>query len=296
MRFPAGQALVQTVDFFTPIVDDPFLFGQIAAANSLSDVYAMGGQPYTAMNIVCFPDRLMDHGILKEILRGGLDKIEEAGAMLVGGHTVQDQELKYGLSVTGMVDPRHFSTNAGLRPGDNLILTKPLGSGVLATAIKAQWEGRDTFEREIGRWGARLNRVPGEAIQEFKLLGATDITGFGLGGHLLEMARASSCDVRLWPAAVPFMSGAHSLAAQGLVPAGSFANKGFCRQQVHISGNLDPVVFDLLFDAQTSGGMVLAAPAKKIQALQAWLQDRGELAEIIGEVLPIQGPTPRLLL
>lgn len=296
VRFPAGQALVQTLDFLTPLVDDPFLFGQIAAANSLSDVYAMGGVPYTAMNIACFPTKDMDAMVLKEILRGGQSKVEEAQAMLVGGHTVQDQELKYGLSVTGVVDPLHFATNTGLQPGDKLILTKPLGSGVLATAIKAQWEGASNFEKEIGRWCAHLNRIPGQAIQEFHLTAATDVTGFGLGGHVLEMARASKCDIRLWSETVPFMHGARELAAQGLIPAGSFANKGFCQHQVQVSEHLDPVVLDLLFDAQTSGGMILAVEDKMVHQVQTWLQDRGELAEIVGEVLPLQAHAPRLLL
>ncbi len=286
VRFPAGKALVQTVDFFTPIVNDPFLFGQIAAANSLSDVYAMGGQPYVAMNIVCFPVKTMDRSVLKDILRGGLAKIDEADAILVGGHSVQDSELKYGLSVSGIIDPDHYATNAGLRLGDQLILTKPIGSGVLATAIKAEWEGGAEFEQELWRWAAHLNRVPGEAIGAFGLTAATDVTGFGLGGHLLEMAKASRCCVQLWTEAVPLMTGVRDLAAMGLVPAGSFANKRFCHHRVQAAAGLDAVLLDLMFDAQTSGGMILAIDSGRVAQLKAWLEERGEMAAVVGEVLP----------
>lgn len=286
VRFPAGKALVQTVDFFTPIVNDPFRFGQIAAANSLSDVYAMGGQPYVAMNIVCFPVKTMDRSVLKEILRGGLSKIEEAGALLVGGHSVQDSELKYGLSVSGLIDPDSYATNSGLKPGDKLILTKPIGSGVLATAVKAEWEGARDFEEEIWRWASRLNRIPGEAIHAFHLAAATDITGFGLGGHLLEMAKASRCCVHLQVDSVPLMSNALELAAMGLMPAGSFANKQFCHHCVRISTRLDALRLDLMFDAQTSGGMLLAIESTRAGELKAWLEERGELAALVGEVVP----------
>jgi selenide,water dikinase len=296
VRFPAGKALVQTVDFFTPIVNDPFLFGQIAAANSLSDVYAMGGQPYVAMNIVCFPAKTMDTSVLAEILRGGLSKIEEAGALLVGGHSVQDSELKYGLSVSGIIDPDRYATNAGLRLGDKLVLTKPIGSGVLATAIKAEWEGAAAYEHEIWRWAARLNRFPGEAIGVFALEAATDVTGFGLGGHLLEMARASDCSVRVDIRRVPLMAGAQELAGMGLIPAGSFANKHFCRHEVQIASGADAVLLDLMFDAQTSGGMILAIDERRVEELLTWLEERGELAVVVGDVHPARTDGVRLAL
>ena len=296
VRFPPGRALVQTVDFFTPIVNDPFRFGQIAAANSLSDVYAMGGEPYTVMNIVCFPSESMDMSVLRDILRGGLEKVREAGAMLVGGHSVQDKELKYGLSVSGTVDPQRYSTNAGLMPGDVLVLTKPIGSGVLATSIKGDWEGSQADEDELFHWASRLNRHPGEAIARFGLGAATDITGFGLGGHLLEMAMASDCSVRLDVSAVPLMGRALELAQVGLLPAGSFANKHFCSKTVMADPQLDTVLIDLMFDAQTSGGLVLAVPQHLAAEVCAWLEERGEMAAVIGATESSRGDGKRLLL
>lgn len=296
IRFPAGKALVQTLDFFTPVVNDPFRFGQIAAANALSDVYAMGGEPYAAMNIVCFPIKEMDVEVLREILRGGLLKIREAGAVLVGGHSVQDREIKYGLSVSGLVDPNRYASNAGLRPGDALILTKPIGSGVLATSIKAGWEGCQEHEEEIFRWAARLNRYPGEAISIFGLKGATDVTGFGLGGHILEMARASSCTVHLDLGSVPIMAHALGLARVGLLPLGSHANKRFCHELVEILPAIDPVLVDLVFDAQTSGGLVLAVPPDRLSEVSGWLHERGELAAAIGHVDSSRTDGKRLVL
>jgi len=286
VRFPAGKALVQTLDFFTPIVNDPYRFGQIAAANSLSDVYAMGGSPYVAMNIVCFPIATMDVSVLREILRGGLHKVQEAGALLVGGHSIQDKEIKYGLSVSGIVDPENYATNAGLRPGDALILTKPIGSGVLATAIKGQWEGSEGFEEEVFRWASRLNRVPGEAVAKFGLRAATDITGFGLGGHALEMATASDCSIRIDVLSVPLMDHALDLARVGLLPLGSHANKHFCHKTVEASAGLDPVLLDLMYDAQTSGGMLLGVPGAQAADVLAWMRERGEMAVQIGIVEP----------
>ena len=296
VRFPHGKALVQTLDFFTPVVNDPFRFGQIAAANSLSDVYAMGGEPYVVMNIVCFPVGTMDLEVLREILRGGLVKIREAGAMLVGGHSVQDREIKYGLSVSGLIDPDHYATNAGLQCGDVLVLTKPVGSGVLATAIKADWEGSAAHEEEVFHWASRLNRFPGEAVATFGLRAATDVTGFGLGGHLLEMATASKCTVRLEVANVPLMRNALELAGVGLLPAGSHANKHFCDRTVLVSPGIDPVLVDLMFDAQTSGGMVLGVPGLRVEEVRAWLLERGEMAVVIGSVETPREDGKRLVL
>lgn len=296
LHFPAGQAMVQTLDFFTPIVNDPYKFGQIAAANSLSDVYAMGGTPYSVMNIVCFPASSMDIAILREVLRGGHDKILESGAVLVGGHSVQDQELKYGLSVTGIVDPDQFATNAGLRAGDQLILTKPVGSGILATAIKAEWDGFELYEEELFRWASRLNNVSGAAIQNFKLQAATDVTGFGLGGHLLEMSRASNCTIVLGLHSIPVMEHAFSLASVGLIPAGSYANRHFCEQSVEIQDGCDSILLDLAFDAQTSGGLVLAVPGHLAQDVCMWLADAGEMATLIGQVEPARSDGKRLVL
>ena len=296
VRFPVGKALVQTLDFFTPIVNDPFRFGQIAAANSLSDVYAMGGEPYVAMNIVCFPITSMDVSVLREILRGGLLKIHEAGALLVGGHSIQDKEIKYGLSVSGVIDPDRYATNAGLRPGDVLFLTKPIGSGVLATAIKGQWEGSESFEEKLFGWAARLNRVPGQAVARFGLKAATDVTGFGLGGHLLEMARASDCSIVLNVGEVPLMDHALELARVGILPQGSHANRHYCHKTVEASTHLDPVLVDLMYDAQTSGGMVLGVPPKQAEEVRGWLTGQGELAARIGTVEPPRADGKRLLL
>ncbi len=286
IRFPGGQALVQTVDFFTPIVNDPYRFGQIAAANSLSDVYAMGGAPLAAMNIVCFPAKTMDLDILRDILRGGYDKILEAGAVLAGGHSVEDDEIKYGLSVSGVIDPERVATNAGLRPGDRLLLTKPLGTGVLATAVKARWDGADEMEHLVWQWAGRLNAGGAAVIRELGLIGATDVTGFGLGGHLLEMCRASGVDVELPVESVPLLPRTEELASMGLVPAGSYANKHFCESRVLLAPGLNQVRVDLVFDAQTSGGLVLAVPEDKLDAARAMLDASGDLAAEIGRVLP----------
>jgi selenide, water dikinase len=285
LRFPEGMALIQTVDFFTPIVNDPFLFGQIAAANSLSDVYAMGGNPLSAMNIVTFPAKTMDKAVLRSILKGGLQKIHEAGAMLAGGHSVEDDVIKYGLSVSGYVDPHGFATNGGLRPEDILLLTKPLGTGVMATAIKADWEGSDLLEAELGHWAARLNSRGGEAIRMFGIKGSTDITGFGLGGHALEMARASGVDLELWAGSVPLLDPAIQLASMGMIPAGSFANKNFCSRTVSVDPSLDPLLVDLLFDAQTSGGLLLGVPEAQASEVGDFLKQGGDLAAAVGRVL-----------
>lgn len=284
LRFPPGKALVQTLDFFTPIVNDPYRFGQIAAANSLSDVYAMGGEPWCAMNIVCFPVRELPRDVLRDIILGGFEKIREAGAVLAGGHSVEDAEIKYGLSVTGIVDPEGFASNSGLVPGDQIILTKPLGTGVIATAVKAQWEGSDALEDVLYHWAARLNNHSGRVLREMGLKAATDITGFGFGGHLLEMARASRCAVSVWSSSVPYLEQAVELAAVGMVPAGSYANRRFCESHVTIEAAVLPVHADLLFDAQTSGGLLLAVPQARLAEAVSRLEDAGELAAHVGEV------------
>lgn len=284
LTFPAGMALVQTVDFFTPIVNDPYRFGQIAAANSLSDVYAMGGTPYAAMNIVCFPIKDLPKDMLKQALLGGLDKIKEAGCVMAGGHSVEDQEFKYGLSVSGYVEPDNFSTNSGLAPGQVLILTKPLGTGVLATAVKASWEGSDELEEILWKWAAHLNKAGGDIIRRHRIKGATDVTGFGLGGHVLEMAQGSGVRVELELDRVPFIPQAVELAGMGLIPAGSFANKSFCSKQVQTKENLDPILVDLVFDAQTSGGLVLGVDRAAADQIIRELEDAGEMAVVVGSV------------
>lgn len=286
--FPPGQALVQTLDFFTPVVNDPYRFGQIAAANSLSDVYAMGGTPLSCLNIVCFPLKTMDKDVLKEILRGGHDKIKEAGALLVGGHSVEDPEIKYGLSVSGVVSPDRFARNGGLVPGDEIILTKPIGTGVLATALKAGWAGGEAIEETLWRWAGRLNKVGGQVIAELGLKAATDITGFGLGGHLLEMAVASGVVIELDLASVPIIDLALDLAAYGLIPEGSHANRLHCQKQVRLRPGLDPLRLELIFDAQTSGGLALAVPPAQVESVRQALLAGGDGAVRIGRVLPAE--------
>lgn len=293
--FPPGKALVQTLDFFTPIVNDPYRFGRIAATNALSDVYVMGGEPVCAMNIVCFPSKTLDLTILRDILRGGRDVLFEAGAALVGGHSVDDPEIKYGLSVTGAVDPSGFATNAGLSPGDRVLLTKPLGTGVLASAIKAKWDGADALEELLYQWAGRSNRLAGEAIRRFGLKAATDVTGFGLGGHLLEMAQASGVRIEIVSQAVPVLPEALTLAGMGLVPVGSHANRNFCAQTVEIADSLAPALRDCLFDAQTSGGAVLAVPKGKRGDVVAFLEDAGESVWEIGRVSGKESSGPTLL-
>lgn len=296
VRMPSGMAMVQTLDFFTPIVNDPYLFGQIAAANSLSDVYAMGGEPWTAMNILCYPIKELSQDILAAMLQGGADKILEAGAVLVGGHSVEDDTIKYGLSVTGIVDPDNFARNAGLRVGDRLLLTKPLGSGILATAVKAEWEGAAEHELELGTWAAHLNKVGGRVIKTFGLRAATDVTGFGLGGHLIEMARASDVGICLETKSVPLMKNVYDLAAVGLVPEGSHNNRNYFACGTHVADNVDPLLVDIIFDAQTSGGLVLAIPEAQYDEAVAMLEAEGELVAMVGTVVSRDTVSHRLML
>lgn len=282
LSLPPGQALVQTVDFLTPVVDDPFRFGQIAAANALSDVYAVGGEPYAAMNVCCFPARSMAPEILAAILKGGLSKIEEAGAVLCGGHSVEDPEIKYGLSVSGVVDPDRIATNRGLKPGDALLLTKPVGTGVVATAIKAGRPGADRLEELLHFWCARLNRTGAQVIRELGLRASTDVTGFGLGGHLLEMAAASGVTAEVTLSDVPFLPEALNLAALGLMPGGSIQNRNHYLPRTLVKPGLDELLVTLAFDAQTSGGLILGVPEDKVQAAQAILAAAGDLCVRIG--------------
>ena len=294
VRFPAGKAIVQTVDILTPIVNNPFWFGQIAAANSLSDVYAMGGEPYTAMNIVCFPIQKMGREILKQILEGGMAKIKESGAVMAGGHSIKDDEIKYGLSVTGIIDPASFASNKGLRAGDHLLLTKPIGTGVLSTALKAGVEESDKIEEIIYTWASRLNKAGGQVIEKLGIKGATDITGFGLGGHLLELARASGVAIDLWLDKIPFIEEAIKFAGMGMLPGGSSANKKFCQSLVNLSEKADPVLIDLVFDAQTSGGLVLSVPENKLTQAMELLLDSGDLAAHIGQVVTFEAERGKL--
>ncbi len=286
LRLPDGKALVQTVDFFPPVVNDPYSFGQIAAANALSDVYAMGGEPWCAMNLVCFPIREMPREVLSAILEGGAAKLAEAGAAQAGGHSVDDPQIKYGLAVSGLVEQNAFASNDRLAPGDALVLTKPLGTGILATAIKAEWQDYESTERVLVATAARLNAGPARVVRRLGLRAATDVTGFGLGGHLLEMAVASFAGIRLEAAALPALPGALELAGMGFVPAGCHANKQHRKAQTRVAPGVDPLLVDLAFDPQTSGGIVLAVPPQKLPDALAMLRDSGDDARVVGEVLP----------
>ncbi len=276
-------ALIQTLDFFTPIVNDPFQFGMIAAANALSDVYAMGGRPLTAMNIVCFPVKTMAKEILVQVLKGGFKKVHEAGAALVGGHSVDDIELKFGLSVTGLVKPDEVILNTGARPGQVLILTKPLGTGVVATAVKGK-QASEADEAEIIESMNMLNRF-GEEAARFGIKGGTDVSGFGLLGHGGEMARASRVGLVIESEKVPVFSRALEFAAMGLVPGGSWANQKFCAKNLKIGSSVSQERLTLLADAQTSGGLLLAVPPEKADQALARLHDKyTRRAVIVGRV------------
>ncbi len=277
-------AIIQTVDFFTPIVDDPFDFGRIAAANALSDVYAMGGKPITAMNLVCFPVKEMDKKIMRDILRGGLEKIHEAGAALAGGHSIDDPELKYGLSVTGVVSPDKILTNSNARPGDAIILTKPIGTGILSTALKAGMASTE-LERLMTEVMATLNKRAAEVMVRFPVNACTDITGFGFLGHALEMAAASKVTMSIDVSKIPLLPEVRDLAGMGLVPAGSYANRNFCAPRLRHAERIDPIFLDILCDAQTSGGLFISAPARVAGELLADLRANGvEHAALVGDV------------
>lgn len=293
-RLTEDIALVQTTDFFTPIVDDPFSFGQIAAANALSDVYAMGGKPLTAMNMVAFPIEKMNGSILREILRGGYSKIHEAGAIIVGGHSIDDPEIKYGLSVTGIVNPDRILTNARARPGDRLVLTKPLGTGIIGTALKGEMASQEAVKK-ITESMTTLNHVAYEVMVEVGVNACTDITGFGLLGHAMEMAIASDVGIAIKSQSVPLFPEVEEYASMGLVPAGTARNREFCSCRVEISGDISDEKLDILYDAQTSGGLLISVEGEKAQRLLEQLHAKGvQPAAIIGEV--IEEPKGRIVL
>jgi len=286
-------AIIQTVDFFTPIVDDPYWFGQIAAANALSDVYAMGGVPKTAMNLIAFPIKEMDISVLRQILQGGLDKMKEADVVLVGGHSVEDSELKYGLSVTGFVHPDRVLRKMDLAAGDRLVLTKPLGTGIINTAIKGGVASGEIIET-VTHHMAALNRDAAKIMQKFPVHACTDITGFGLLGHIAEMVENSGLGVEIRANNVPFLKEAFEYAGMGFVPAGTHNNRKFRECMVDISPDVDPVVQDILFDPQTSGGLLICVEAGSADDLLNSLIKKGmNWTAIIGEVLP--EPKERIL-
>ena len=280
-RVSDDLALIQTLDFFTPVADDPYDFGQIAAANALSDVYAMGGVPKTALNIVAFPKN-MDVEILGEILRGGADKVMEAGAVLAGGHTIQDDTPKYGLSVTGFVNPKKFWKNYGAQTGDKLILTKPLGAGIINTAIKADLVSEEARTAVLASMKL-LNRSACEVFREFEIHACTDITGFGLGGHATEMAAASDRTIVIDTEKLPLFPDVEMYASMGLIPGGAYRNREYANK----TGVKSSAVLwkeDVVFDPQTSGGLLAAVPEKDVPYIMEELNAAGLQAGVIGEV------------
>lgn len=279
------MALIQTLDFFTPVVDDPYTYGQIAAANSLSDVYAMGGRPLTAMNIVCFPNCL-DPKILNQILKGGADKVLESGALLVGGHTVEDDEPKYGLSITGTVHPKKVWANSTAREGNYLILTKPVGLGVLNTAIKADIATKEQYDAAV-KVMVTLNKYAFEALESLNVSGCTDITGFGFLGHVYEMAKGSGVSIEIFADKVPLIEGAKGLAAMGIIPAGMYSNKKHIEKEVLKEQEIEDAIEDLLYDPQTSGGLLVSIDEKDLSRAveQLSLIERNDFA-VVGRVLP----------
>ena len=284
---PFGDGLLlQSVDFFPPIVDDPYRFGQIAAANALSDVYAMGGEPLTVLNLVGFPGSL-DLGILREILAGGLSKVEESGAKLCGGHSVQDDEPKYGLSVTGFVEEDRVVRNAGAQPGDVLILTKPLGLGILTTALKQDLLSEPEIEDAV-EVAATLNKGGRDALREVEVSAATDVTGYGLLGHLSEMIEASGIGAVVRRGDVPVWERAVSLAAEGCYPGGLKNNRRYLEEKV-TADRVDTDGVLPLYDPQTSGGLLVAVPERRARAFTRALEASGTLAAVIGEVVEAQG-------
>ncbi len=273
-RLSPELALIQTVDYFTAIVDDPYTFGAIAAANALSDVYAMGGVPRTALNIVGWPQGQLPWEVLGQILRGGYDVVHESGAVLAGGHSVKSPELFYGLSVTGTIHPDRIVTNAGAKVGDLLFLTKPLGTGILSTALK-----KGTLEPELLTIATatmrRLNAGGARAMVSVGVSAATDVTGFGFLGHLLEMARGAGVTVEIDAAHVPALPGALEHARAGDKPGGLTSNRRYVESSIQVDGGVDPAVLDLLFDPQTSGGLLISVPEAKADLLSAALLKEG---------------------
>jgi selenide, water dikinase len=294
-KISATQALVQTVDFFTPIVDDPFTFGQIAASNSLSDVYAMGGRPLSALAIVCFPDK-GDLDVLQQILAGGLSKMMEAGCVVIGGHSVRDPEIKFGYAVTGMIDPQKVWANANSQVLDSLILTKGLGTGVISTAIK-RGEAKQAWIDAATKSMTTLNFRAAEvaASGKFTVHAATDVTGFGLIGHAREMAAGSDVSLRIDSAKVPLLEGAMDCVRAGFIPGGLKNNREFAECLVGYEANVPEEIRTILFDPQTAGGLLLSVACSDADSLVTALNDAGVPAVEIGEVLPQGKPLIRVV-
>jgi selenide, water dikinase len=286
-------ALVQTVDFFTPIVDDPYTFGQIAATNALSDVYAMGGRPVTSLSIVGFPNREENLEVLEEIMRGGLAKMEEARCAVIGGHSIGDEEIKFGYAVTGLIDPRHILTNSAARVGDSLILTKRLGTGIIGTALKDGAASEEAVSAAVESM-CTLNATASQIALGYRVHAMTDVTGFGLLGHAREMALGSKVSLVLQAESVEFFPGAVGFARAQHVPGGLKRNSDFVAECVEFSGEQPKEVRDLLFDPQTSGGLLMSVHAEDAGALAQDLEAHGVTARIIGEVVAKTHPLMRV--
>lgn len=285
MRLSDDMALIFTVDFFPAVVDDPFVFGQVAAANALSDVYAMGGTPLCALNIVSFPTNDLPMDVLGDVLRGGAEKVNEAGAVIVGGHTIMDTELKYGLAVNGTIHPDEIFEIGGAKPGDRLILTKPLGSGILSTALKNGVLDKDR-ERLLYDTMSTLNAVASVEMAAAKANACTDVTGFGLLGHALEMAQSSDVTIRIEAGALPLLSGVLDYARDGYLTGGGMSNREFAIEEILVEGDLSSAMEMLLYDPQTSGGLLVSVPSDSTGSYVERLQALGVgSASIIGEVL-----------
>jgi selenide,water dikinase len=283
-RLRDDLAVVSTLDFFTPVVDDPFTFGQIAAANSLSDVYAMGGTPQTALNIVCWPQAGLQREMLAEILRGGHEKAREAGVFVIGGHSVADEEVKFGMAVTGVIDPRRIVRNVGARPGDALLLTKPLGTGILMTAFKRDRLAVEYYTAAV-RWMSELNAVAARSMLKYQVHAATDITGFGLAGHGVKMADGSGVTLLLEESDLPLLPGAIELSAEGMTPGGGKRNREFFGPAIKVSDEVAEEITAIVYDPQTSGGLLISLEDNEAHSLLADLQKSGNTeAAIIGRV------------
>jgi selenide,water dikinase len=283
-RLRDDLAIVSTIDFFTPVVDDPFTYGQIAAANSLSDVYAMGGTPQTALNVVCWPQSGLPGEMLAQVLRGGCEKAREAGVFIVGGHSVADEEVKYGMAVTGVIDPRRIVRNIGARPGDALLLSKPLGTGILMTAFKRDRLAIEYYTAAV-RWMAELNATAARAMLKYEVHAATDITGFGLAGHGTKMADGSGVTLQIEESDLPLLPGALELCREGMIPGGGKRNREFFGPGVKVSEEVADEIAEVIFDPQTSGGLLIALPRSEAHSLLADLQKSGNTeAAIIGQV------------
>jgi selenide,water dikinase len=283
-RLRDDLAIVQTVDFFTPILDDPFVYGQIAALNSINDVWAMAGTPLTALAITCFPKKGVDPAILGEIMRGGQETLNKHGVTVLGGHSVDSEQIMFGYAVTGVIDPAKIASNAGARPGDVIILTKPIGTGVISTGIKLGKASEKTVTASVETM-MTPGKFAAEAMREFEVKGATDVTGFALIGHAWEMARASQVSILVEPAKVPIIDGAWELAAAGMLTSGDKTNREYIGEDIEIDAALDTNLVKLLFDPQTAGGMLIAISAERADDLLGRLRENYPQAEKIGRVL-----------